>query len=212
MALREFEYPYFRSVLKGLIEPKVQIIPYIPAHRKMPARYLDHASGWAGIESILPELIERFQIKTDRCLEFGVESGYSAVALSSYFGSVTGVDTFLGDRHTGIDKDLYEETVSRLAPYDNIKLVRSDYRDYIQQDTSFYGLIHVDIIHTFADTLACGEWSVRHSRCTLFHDTQSYPTSRNVMDLGFWYSEAVIHPGLFSIMTSMASAGRKEAV
>jgi hypothetical protein len=32
------------------------------------------------------------------------------------------------------------------------------------------------------------------------------------MALGFWYSEAVIHPGLFSIMTSMASAGRKEAV
>jgi hypothetical protein len=185
MATKDFELRYWRSKLKGLVKPKVPIIPYIPARRQAPPRYLDNASAWAGIESILPDLIERFQIRTDRCLEFGVESGFSSVALSCYFDSVTGVDTFMGDKHTKMERDLYAETAARLAPYTNIELIKSDYRDFIRERSTyvdfkrkedmFYGLIHVDIIHTFQDTLVCGAWSVAHSRCTIFHDTQSFP-------------------------------------
>ncbi len=87
-----------------------------------------------GIEKILSELIERFHISTDICLEFGVEFGFSTVALSSYFNRVIGVDTFLGDKHTGNMWDFYEETVSRLSRYQNIELVRSDYRHFIQKE------------------------------------------------------------------------------
>ena len=133
------------------------------------------SSAWTGIETVLQELIDRVQIGTSRCLEFGVEYGFSTVALSSYFDSVIGVDTFLGDRHTNNIKDIYDETVSRLAPFENIRLVRSDYRDFIKSHDSSYDLIHVDIIHTYADTFACGLWSAKHSKCTLFHDTESYP-------------------------------------
>jgi hypothetical protein len=183
--MKDFEYLYWRSILKGLVKPKVSIIPYIPARRQIPPRYLDNASAWSGIETILPDLIERFQIRTDRCLEFGVETGFSTVALSCYFDSVTGVDTFAGDKHTRVNRDLYAETSARLAPYENIELIKSDYRDFIKdrgyyvdfmrKEDTFYGLIHVDIIHTFEDTFVCGSWSASHSRCTIFHDTQSFP-------------------------------------
>ena len=170
-----FERAYWQSVVGGLARPKVPITRYIPRRRETPARELQVVSAWAGIPNILSDLIERFQIKTDRCLEFGVEFGFSTVALSSYFDSVIGVDTFQGDRHTVNKKNIYEETVSRLSPYTNIELVRGDYRDFIQNEHRSFSLIHVDIVHTFADTLACGMWSANHSRCTIFHDTQSFP-------------------------------------
>jgi len=170
-----FEFAYWQSVVAGLAKPKVPVIPYIPARREPPARALEVNSAWAGIQNILADLIERFHIDTTRCLEFGVEYGFSTVALSSYFASVTGVDTFQGDRDTINKENIFEATANRLAPYGNIELIRSDYRDFIKQDHGTFGLIHVDIIHTFADTFACGLWSANHSQCTLFHDTESFP-------------------------------------
>ncbi len=172
---QEFELPYLVSVAAGVVKPKVPILPYVPNRRQTPARTLPVVSAWDGIQDILADLIERFQVDTSRCLEFGVEFGFSTVALSSFFDSVTGVDTFQGDRHTVNKDDIYNETRARLAPYSNIQLVRSDYRDFIKQEHGTYGLIHVDIIHTFADTFACGLWSARHSQCTIFHDTESFP-------------------------------------
>jgi hypothetical protein len=169
------ERAYWQSVLGSLAKPKVPITRYVPRSRKAPARELQVVSAWAGIQNILSELIERFHIQTDCCLEFGVEFGFSTVALSSYFGSVIGVDTFQGDKHTVNKQNIYEDTVSRLSRYTNIKLVRSDYRDFIQREHGSFGLIHVDIVHTFADTFACGLWSAHHSQCTIFHDTESFP-------------------------------------
>jgi hypothetical protein len=163
------------SMLLAQLRSGVLIWPYVPAYRKAPARKLDVVSAWSGIEEILAEMIERFGLKTERCLEFGVEHGFSTVALSSYFESVTGVDTFMGDIHTKIDDDIYDAALALVAPYGNIHLVRSDYRDFILRDSGFYDLIHVDIVHTYEDTLACGLWSAQHSKCTIFHDTQSYP-------------------------------------
>ena len=104
-----------------------------------------------------------------------MEYGFSTVALSGYFRSVTGVDTFQGDRHTNNIQDIYAETVERLVPFENIRLVRSDYRDFIKEDQGAYDLIHVDIIHTYADTYRCGLWSAKRSQCTIFHDTESFP-------------------------------------
>jgi len=170
-----FEFAYWQSVVAGLAKPKIPVTPYAPNRREPPARALEVTSAWEGIQNILADLIERFNIDTTRCLEFGVEYGFSSVALSSYFGSVTGVDTFQGDRDTVNKDDIFQATKNRLAPYSNIEVIRSDYRDFIKQDHGTFGLIHVDIIHTFADTFACGLWSANHSQCTIFHDTESFP-------------------------------------
>lgn len=175
------EYAYWKSVLASRKTPPVSITPYVPQQRQPPARVLSVNSAWKGIESILPELIERFDIGTKSCLEFGVEFGYSTAALSSFFDSVVGVDTFRGDRHSRNTWDFYNGTARRLADFDNIQLVRSKYQDWIKHDTNHYDLIHVDIIHTFADTFACGLWSANHSKCTLFHDTESFPTVKQAV-------------------------------
>jgi hypothetical protein len=171
----DLEYAYWKSVLTGMAKQKVSVIPYVPEHRQAPPRVLTTVTAWKGIESILGDMIEKFHIGTDSCLEFGVEFGYSAAALSSFFNSVIGVDTFLGDKHTRIDEDLYETTVNRLSCFENIKLIRSNYQDWIRSDNNFYDLIHVDIVHTYKDTFACGMWSALHSNCTIFHDTESFP-------------------------------------
>jgi hypothetical protein len=178
------ELAYWQSVLSDLFKPRIPVLPYIPGRREAPARTVNVESAWKGIESILSELIERFQIHTDACLEFGVELGFSTAALSSYFNRVIGVDTFCGDIHTTNKRDIYQETAQRLSPYKNIELVRSDYRDFIGEEHGVFGLIHVDIVHTFADTYACGLWSARHSQCTIFHDTESFPqVKRAVMEI-----------------------------
>jgi len=168
------EAAYWKSFLSGIAKPRIPILPYIPEHRQLPPRVLPVATAWKGIESVLSDLIERFDIGTSHCLEFGVERGYSAAALSSFFDTVTGIDTFQGDQHTGNSEDLYAQTVDRLSDFDNIRLIRNDYRDWITKDNSFYDLIHVDIVHTYTDTLACGLWSAKHSQAVIFHDTESF--------------------------------------
>lgn len=175
------ELEYWKSVLVGLNKPKVPILPYVPKSRQLPPRVLPVYSAWKGIESVLSDLITEFNIGRKRCLEFGVERGYSTAALSCFFDSVTGVDTFTGDKHTGEWSDLYASTSERLSPFNNIRLIRSDYRDWIAKDDSFYDLIHVDIIHTYADTYKCGLWSAKHSQCTIFHDTESFPAVKQVL-------------------------------
>lgn len=175
------ELEYWRATVAGLRRPRVPIIPFVPHHLQSPPRVLQVDSAWKGIESILSDLIERFHIGTNRCLEFGVEFGYSTVALSSFFNSVIGVDTFAGDMHTANKRDVYEETVRRLSPFENVRLIRSDYRDWIQEDENSYDLIHVDIVHTYTDTFTCGLWSAAHSQCVIFHDTESFPTVRRAV-------------------------------
>lgn len=178
------EIDYWKSVLTGLVAAKIPILPYVPQRREAPPRVLAPATAWEGIESILGDLIQRFQVGTHRCLEFGVEYGYSTVALSGFFDSVTGVDTFCGDIHTENKSDIFAQTSQRLSAFDNIRLVRSDYREWITKDESFYDLIHVDIVHTYADTFDCGLWSAQHASCVLFHDTLSFPAvKRAVVDI-----------------------------
>ncbi len=178
------EVDYWRSVFGGLLASRVPVIAYEPQKRELPARVLPVTTAWKGIESILGDLIRRFRIGTNRCLEFGVEYGYSTVALSSFFDHVTGVDVFVGDKHTRDRRDIFVETTARLSCFGNIQLVRSDYRDWTAKDDTFYDLIHVDIVHTYVDTFACGLWSARHAQCVLFHDTQSFPAvKRAVIDI-----------------------------
>ncbi len=178
------EMEYWKSTFRGLISAKVPVLPYVPQHRELPSRVLPVTSAWKGIESVLGDLIRRFNVGTQRCLEFGVEHGYSTVALSSFFATVTGVDTFLGDQHTGDRRDIFAETSARLSGFQNIHLVRSDYRHWIARDDAVYDLIHVDIVHTYIDTFTCGLWSAQRAPCVLFHDTESFPAvKRAVTDI-----------------------------
>jgi len=179
------EIEYWKSLLGGIVKPTVPVLPYVPKCRQLPPRVLPVESAWKGLESVLSDLIKQFDIGTRRCLEFGVERGYSTAAFSCFFDSVTGVDTFLGDKHTRLKgQDIYLETSTSLSGFDNIKLIQSDYRDWIAKDDSFYNLIHVDIVHTYVDTFACGLWSAAHSQCVLFHDTESFSAvKRAVIDI-----------------------------
>jgi hypothetical protein len=178
------EKDYWKSVLGGLAAPKVPVLSYVPQHRQLPPRVLPVATAWKGIESVLGDLIRRFEIGTKCCLEFGVEHGYSTAALSCFFESVTGVDVFIGDKHTRDKGDIFAETSKRLSSFDNMRLVRSDYREWMAEDDNFYDLIHVDIVHTYIDTFTCGLWSARHAQCVLFHDTQSFrAVKRAVIDI-----------------------------
>jgi len=175
------ELEYWKTILAGLLKARVPITAFVPNHLQLPPRVLQVDSAWKGIESILSDLIKRFHIRTNCCLEFGVEYGYSTVALSSFFDSVIGVDTFAGDKHTVNKTDVYDETVSRLSAFENIRLIRSDYKDWIKQDNNSYDLIHVDIVHTYADTFECGLWSAAHSQCVIFHDTESFPAVKRAV-------------------------------
>ena len=148
---------------------------YTPQTLETPARQLNVVSAWKGNELLIRDIINTFEVGTGHCLEFGVGFGFSTVALSSYFETVTGVDLFVGDVHTVNRQDHYESTKSVLAAFENIEIVRADYKDWIREDSSFYDLIHVDIVHTYEDTFRCGLWSAEHSKCTLFHDTESFP-------------------------------------
>ena len=175
------EFGYWKSLVGGIVSPKVPVLSYVPERRQLPPRVLPVTTAWKGIESILSDLIAKFDIGTRRCLEFGVEYGYSTAALSCFFDTVIGVDTFLGDKHTQDNRDIFAETSSRLSSFDNIQLIRSDYRDWTAKNDDLYDLIHVDIIHTYADTFACGLWSARHAQCVLFHDTESFPAVRRAV-------------------------------
>jgi Methyltransferase domain len=152
----------------------LNIPEYLPLKKTQLKRSLDVTSAWKGIELIIPDIIEHFNLPSESCLEFGVEFGFSTVAFSNYFNQVKGVDIFAGDIHTDHKGDHFELTKRALEPYRNIQLIKADYRDWIKQDQAQYDLIHVDIVHTYRDTYDCGFWSAQHSKCTIFHDTESF--------------------------------------
>lgn len=156
---------------------------YNPTSRHHPVLFTEMPSAWGDIPTIILDIIERFNIKRNKCLEFGVEYGYSTSAFSNYFKEVIGVDTFEGDTHSGYKQDHLEKTRKDLEPYQNIKLIKSTYQDFIKNNNNNqYDLIHVDIIHNYQETFECGEWSLFHSNITLFHDTESYPEVKKVCE------------------------------
>jgi hypothetical protein len=83
------EYEYLKSAFANFGKPSIPIIPYSPAKLESPKNLVDIRSSWKGIESILSDIIQRFELDTKRCLEFGVEFGYSTAALSSLFDEVS---------------------------------------------------------------------------------------------------------------------------
>jgi hypothetical protein len=157
------------------------IRPYKPANLSEPEKLLDVVSAWKGLEMIIGDIITRFGLDREKCIEFGVEFGYSSVVFSNFFERVTGVDTFEGDIHTENKLEHFQQTQERLSPYGNIHLVKSDYRDWIVRDNQRYNLAHVDIVHSYKETFECGIWAARHSDCVIFHDTESFPEVRKAV-------------------------------
>lgn len=139
------------------------------------------SQAWVGLEKIILDIVGFSGIETKKALEFGVEFGYSTAVFANYFEKVTGVDIFTGDEHAGYHGDIYSSTSQNLSAFSNIELIKADYKDYIKGNDSNFDLIHVDIIHSYEDTYACGLWSAQHSSCTLFHDTQSFPSVKRAV-------------------------------
>lgn len=157
---------------------------YEPKRTSIPSKILNDSSAWMGLELVIEDILDRFQIGRKNCIEFGVEFGYSAVAFSNFFEQVIGVDTFTGDAHTRHKGDHYEQTKASLAQYTNIELIKMDCRDWIKLDTQHYHLAHIDIIHYYQETYDCGLWAAKHSDCVLFHDTESHSeVKRAVIDI-----------------------------
>lgn len=151
----------------------------------VPSRFEDVAnirvakcpSAWHGLETIVLDILNRFNIKRNFAIDFGVDHGYSTSVLSNYFTAVWGVDNFKGDDQTATkQQELFLLAQKNLAFFDNILLIQKDYKEFIQ--TKYYAdLIHVDITHDFNSTYACGLWAAKHSSITIFHDTESFPNS-----------------------------------
>jgi hypothetical protein len=154
---------------------------YIPKSKRLPAKMLQTPTAWKGLELIIEDILERFEIGRNSCIEFGVEYGYSTVVFSNYFKQVTGVDIFIGDEHTKGVKNHYDKTSKSLEKYENIKLYMKDYKDWIKEDDKAYDFSHVDIVHNYQETYECGLWAVQHSKCCIFHDTESFAEVRRAV-------------------------------
>ncbi|MEJ8802674.1 class I SAM-dependent methyltransferase [Pontibacter sp. H249] len=170
-----------KSIIKKIQNKYYNIPIYRPQKKSSPQKLINIVSAWEGLELIIEDILERFDIGRDRCIEFGVEFGYSSVAFSNYFKEVIGVDTFEGDIHTTHKGNHFEETRQALSAFNNITLVKSAYQDWIKQDNSKYDLAHVDIVHTYEHTFECGLWAAKHSKCTIFHDTESFVEVRKAV-------------------------------
>lgn len=160
------------------------MIEYKPISKKRPLKILNVVSAWKGLELIIEDIIIQFNLGRKSCIEFGVEFGYSAVALSNYFDKVIGIDTFDGDKHTLNRKEHFNETKARLAVYENINLFKYNYQNWIPNDKNYYDLAHVDIVHNYNETYECGLWAAQNSDCVIFHDTESFSeVKRAVIDI-----------------------------
>ena len=153
------------------------MINYTPHNISTPERVLtDVPSGWRGLETILGDIVERFCEKTETAVEFGVEYGFSTVALSNYFKWVIGVDHFMGDEHAGFTPegvDRYVETKERLSRYPNIQLAPESWEVFtVKHNSAKYDLIHVDAKHDFYNTYNLTHWACRHAKVVIAHDTQ----------------------------------------
>lgn len=171
-----------RSKLKKyLLHQRLPMTEYVPTKKTKPDKMMKMITAWEGLELIIEDILDRFDIGRESCIEFGVEFGYSSVVFSNYFKGVTGIDIFIGDEHTDHKGDHYEKTKASLSDFKNIELIKSDYKDWIREDKKQYDFSHVDIVHNYKETYECGLWAAQHSKCTIFHDTESFPEVRRAV-------------------------------
>ena len=134
------------------------------------------STAWRGLEDYIFPIINRFNIKRDTALEFGVDHGYSTDILSQAFNKVVGVDSFVGDAHIihAQGEDFYN-TVKNSFNNTNVEIVRSSFENFIKNNNNSYDLIHIDIVHEYEPTFICADWAIQHSDVVILHDTVSFP-------------------------------------
>jgi hypothetical protein len=172
---------YISKIKRLILNKRFPLTTYEPLKRTMPEKMIRVTSAWKGLESVIEDILDRFEVGRVRCIEFGVEFGFSTVVFSNYFSIVKGIDIFTGDEHTHYKGDHYEETRNSLSGFGNIELFKSDYRDWIKEDDLHYDFAHVDIVHNYHETYECGLWAAKHSKCCIFHDTESFISVRRAV-------------------------------
>jgi len=163
---------------------------------------LKQPSGWEGLECYMDSIIKELNIKTDLALEFGIDQGYSLKILTQLFKKTVGVDSFSSDPHIGHPQgsEFFQSILNKFKDH-NVDIFKVDYRDYIKNDNKQYDLIHVDIVHFYAETFECVDWSIQHSNVVLVHDTITFPDMHRVcVDIAkkhnVGYSNIIPHNGL----------------
>ena len=136
-------------------------IPYEPKRFYCPVRLIDVPTAWQGIAIILADILERFGVKRETCLEFGIQHGDSTAALSNFFQRVIAVDHFAGDKYLGACDPVQQESMTRsnLSAFLNIEIVTKTYQDFIASEDKQYDFCHIDIEHSFEQTYDCGLWA-----------------------------------------------------
>lgn len=158
-----------------------EIITYVPEPDTRVLKMPDVHTAWAGLEKVLPSIVNRFCKARNHALEFGVWYGYSTAALAQCFGEVLGVDTFEGDDDAGRPSDLWDSANRTLSTYPNVTLVQTDYRAFTDKGMHPVDLIHIDISHDYASTHELGRWACAHSPVVIFHDTESFTTVKQAV-------------------------------
>lgn len=146
---------------------------YKPAKLIRPEKLPDVTSAWKGLELIIEDILDGFDLGRISCIEFGVGFGFSTAVFSHYFENVTGIDTFEDISLPNERSDHFNETKGILSEYENVGLVKSDYKDWIKKDQSRYNFAHIDIVQQYEETYECGLWAAYQSDCTVFHNTES---------------------------------------
>jgi hypothetical protein len=160
---------------------------YIPKSFTTPEILIDVPSAWKGLEGYIQPLMDELGIPYGEnavFTEFGVEYGYSCIAFANFFGLVEAVDHFEGDIHAG-ERSTKQQFLDNIPAEfkGKIKVYPISYQDYFeyaplkQPLAKPIDLVHIDIIHTYEDTFACGQlaWIHLRPKAMLFHDTISLP-------------------------------------
>lgn len=169
-----------------MTDPLLYTPSFLCDHHPSGRDYPNLGSPWRGLERLLPALIRDFALDPSvGAVEFGVEGGYSTAALADHFSSVTAIDHFLGDEHSGVKPDagkLERETRANLAAWPNVTVVTADCFEWMRGEVSGaaapaarYALAHIDIIHTYQPTLHAALWGCAHADLVILHDTVSFP-------------------------------------
>lgn len=153
-----------------MIEPTL----YVPSMDPLPPSgpLPNVPTSWHNLDRLLPDIIKRFNIRTDLAIEFGVWHGYSTAGLANNFTEVVGVDMFIGDKLPGTMSAMVDTTRETLKPWPNVILIESRWENFVFSPCD---LIHIDIEHTFDQTYRCGKAALTVAPVVIFHDTESFP-------------------------------------
>jgi hypothetical protein len=184
----------FCTLNQSFLEFNFYLFPFFENFYKLkknnwPYNTKDVVSAWKGLEDYILEILNRYNVKRNIALEFGVDYGYSTDILSQVFNKVVGVDTFLSDIHTEHEQgDDFYYNIKNSFNKTNIDLYRLGYKSFIKNNNEFYDLIHIDIIHRYSETYECAEWAINHSNVVILHDTIAFPEVNDVCrDLSLKY-------------------------